>query len=538
MGMYGTLPAYPTYAMLKSLPVLRASTLVLLSTLAACSGSAAPEDANEVDPLTSITARSRQLKFEGVVYVDPRASSAEILAQVRRQTQTAFGALRTASVGVNSRELKEVSPATFKKTKVSVIDGTATPRQMLQVRYTYVDNAVVPAAMARRSTMSLAVMGPDYASQADRILTECTDNDSEAIEFRDSIWYVFNPSLASCRKVMSAEQKAIDSARAKLTSQKTQVVPAEVNRLYLPMTVSLGSDATNKGESFPEYDRLYAGGVAPGKMVVSVVNGLIDHGVGTAWDDAGNLEWMSTLRQVFNARKGFKLVKTDPVVDMSTFTLGSGKKVSGLSFEDFMAWKLDGARKSGLTPEQQTELEGLVGDRLAGKWFTFDADVTVTTGNGQAKNVTLELFTLFGSDNVDGPHKRAIKESDVFLYNGHSYIGFGPLDPNRFTKADFPSSYQILFIDGCVSYNYYEKDYIPLKEGGTKNLDLITNGIEAPAGDSGNALGKFIALLWSGKQASYRDLLSSASSTDSLRSVDGELDNVYSPSVTPIVVSQ
>jgi hypothetical protein len=93
-----------------------------------------------------------------------------------------------------------------------------------------------------------------------------------------------------------------------------------------------------------------------------------------------------------------------------------------------------------------------------------------------------------------------------------------------------------MFVDGCVSYNYYEKDYIPLKEGGTKNLDLITNGIEAPAYRSGYALGRFVATLINGKQASYKELLQSAAATDSLRVVDGELDNTYTPARFPITV--
>ena len=93
-----------------------------------------------------------------------------------------------------------------------------------------------------------------------------------------------------------------------------------------------------------------------------------------------------------------------------------------------------------------------------------------------------------------------------------------------------------MFIDGCVSYNYYEKDYIPLKSGGTRNLDLITNGLEAPSWQSGYALGRFLGTLVNGKQASYLQLLQAASATDELRVVDGELDNVYSPAKTPITI--
>ena len=132
-------------------------------------------------------------------------------------------------------------------------------------------------------------------------------------------------------------------------------------------------------------------------------------------------------------------------------------------------------------------------------------------------------------------HKKMIRSSDVFIYDGYSQIGYGPLDPANFKASDFTSTYQIFFIDGCVSYNYYEKDYIPLKQGGTKNLDLITNGLEVPSYKSGYAIGKLMNLLLKGK-ASYADLIRATASTDKLRVVNGELDNVYSPGKTPISV--
>src|SRR4029078_6802195 len=135
------------------------------------------------------------------------------------------------------------------------------------------------------------------------------------------------------------------------------------------------------------------------------------------------------------------------------------------------------------------------GKKVIRHWISLEAKEKVKIGAKAAKDFTVKIQTYFGAEGDSTPHKRGIKTSDVFIYNGHSYIGYGPLDPSRFSASDFPSSYQILFIDGCVSYNYYEKDYFPLKDGGTKNLELITNGLEAPAYHSGYALGRFINLL-------------------------------------------
>ncbi len=493
------------------------------------------ETGADEDDLTSLSARSRSMQFDGYVYVSADAADYEILDAVRTQTQSAFGALRNAQIGVNNRELKAVDAKTFVKTKVTMIDpstGAGTP--MLRVRYRYTDNAVVPVSMATRSAIGLAVMSPDYRNQTNRILTECTANDSEAQEFSGSIWYVFDPSLSQCHDAMSAEQKAIDAQNAKLTDPKNQVSQAEVSRLYIPTTVKLGPDKTNKGNSYPEYDRLFSGGVAQGKLVISMVNGFIDHGEHQDYSDSGYREWMTELREAFKGRS-FKVAKVEPQEDLTSFTV-NGKKVSAKGFDDLIAWELDGTVPAGLSYSDSTALRKAVGDKLIQHWLTFDAPVKITIGSAAAKPFTFEIFTYFGSDGDATPHKRAIKNSDVFLYNGHSYIGYGPLDPSNFSSSDFPSSYQILFIDGCVSYNYYEKDYIPLKSGGTKNLDLITNGLEAPSWHSGYALGRFVSRMLDGTQPSYLKLLDAAQDTDSLRVVDGEVDNKYSPSKVAIKV--
>ena len=526
--------------------LLRSALRLLPLTLALGAISCAGEDpqsatTGDEDDLTSLSARSRTLRFDGYVYVSPNASDYEILSAVRTQTQTAFGALRTAEIGVNSRELKDVDTSTFKKKAVAVVDTSiagdkGTP--MTKVSYRYTDMAVVPVAMAKRSAITLAVMGPGYKSQLDRVLTECTANDSEAQEFESSIWYVFDPSHGTCQSAIAKEQKAIDTEAAKLADPKTQVSKVEASRLYIPVTVSLGADKTNKGTAYPEYDRLYTGGVQKDRLVVSLVNGILDHGDGGDMD-SGYEEWLTTLREVFKGGLPFKVAATDPSTDLLSFTLASGKSVKANGFGDFVSWQLSSTGfPSGLTAADKSDLLKQAYARLTRRWVKLEAPVQVSIGGAAAKPFTIELDLYFGAESDSTPHKRAIKNSDVFIYNGHSYIGYGPLDPSRFSASDFPPSYQLLFIDGCVSYNYYEKDYFPLKSGGTDNLELITNGLEAPSWKSGYALGRFLSTLLNGKQASYKDLLDAASDTDSLRVVDGEVGNKYSPTKTPIVVSK
>ena len=530
--------------------------LALIPLAVACSSQS--HAGGEDDPITSITARSRTLKFQGAVFVDENASDDDILYTVRKQTQSAFGALRTADVGVNSRELKDVDPTTFVKTKVTVIDTSkdADPgTTMLRVTYTYTDNALVPATRMDRSTMSLGLLGAGYAAQNQRILKECTDNDSGAREFLDSIWYVFNPSLDSCRQAISAEQQQIDGERAKLPAPQGDEQPkftlAETKRLYIPMTAALEGDNTNSGKSYPEYDRLYAGGVQPGKLVIGMVSGMMaDWAAGEHHDtieDEGYGMWFAGLNAILAARPELAFVKTEPAEDIGTYDLAGDVHVTGVTFSDILNWESG----TGEFPEavrgdedKQHALRVAVGNKLAKHWVTFEAPMTVTIG-GEAKDLTIVLQTYFGAETDGAPHRRGIKTSDVFVYNGHSYIGYGPLDPSRFHQGDFPDSYQLLAINGCVSYNYYEKDYFPLKTGGTKNMELITNGLESWVNESGPAMGRLVGALIDGKLNSYTDILAAAQFTghgyawgkDALRVVDGELDNVYSPDKTPITLA-
>ena len=503
--------------------------------LASCASDQAddPGETGDEDELTSNSALSRTIDFEGVVYLPTTASDYEIEAAVNAQCKTGFGPLRNAKAVPNSRELKNADPSTFKKTEVEVVDtkngGTTT--KMLRVSYRYKDAAVVDRAYATRTSLASALLGKNHQQQLDRVFKECTDNSEHTREY--PIWYEFDPTRSSCRTAISAEQTSIDTERAKLTKKKTQVTRVEVERLYQPITVKLGADKTNKGTSYPEYHRLFAGGVEANKMVIGIVNGTIDDDQPEITADSGYSDWTDELAALAQARP-FTIVGTDPPVDLSSFTVGT-KKLTNLTLQNLV--DLNNGQLQGFTYSEQQTLKKLVGAKITKRWLTLEAPVRVKIGSAAAKDFTFKVQTYFGASSDASVHKRAIKTSDVFIYNGHSYIGSGPLDPTRFTASDFPASYQILFVDGCVSYNYYEKDYFPLKTGASKNLELITNGIEAPAYQSGYALGEFLAAMISGTQPSYRDLLTAAEATDSLRVVDGEVDNTYSPSKQPITIT-
>ncbi|HQY63310.1 MAG TPA: hypothetical protein PK141_18040 [Polyangiaceae bacterium] len=497
--------------------------------------------ATDEDDLTSLTARSRELRFEGLVYVEVGASDATILKAARAQSQSAFGALLALEISVESRELKDISPTTFKKREVTVFD-TNNPgdrgKAQLEVKYQYRDNAVVPTALSRRTSLPLAVLGGAFDTEANRatIVAACTKNDKEARDDAASglLWYDFNPSKASCKAAITDEQEKVDADRAKLADARTQVPRSQLDRLYVPATMSLGAAKTTRGSTYPEYDKLFSQGVTPGKLTIGALTGRLAHDHVEATKDDGYYEWMDMLGVVFEAHPGFTLTKIDPPEDITTVTVGN-KRLEGLKFADVIQWTVyDIGYPSGLTAAEKTELRVKMAQKLDNHWLTFDMPTKVSINGGAAKEFGIVLNTSFGAEEGATPYKRAIKTSDVFVFNGHSYIGRGPLDPANFRASDFPSTYQLLFIDSCVSYNYYNEGYFLVKPGGTKVLDTITNGIEAPEYQSGMAEGQLIAKLIDGSMPSYQTLLREAKATDPMRVVDGEVDNTYSPTRTPI----
>ena len=523
--------------------------------LAPACADVAPAEAGDEQDLVSKTALERKLSFEGVVYVAEKSSDSAILDAAQRQNQTVFGPLRIANVGVAKRELKDAKAAdlqitaTAKEVVTVLAPKAGQAAKMLRVRYKYDDVAIVPTTMARKSTMALGVLNGDYETQTARILKECTNNDTHDNEFSNSIWYVFNPALTSCRSAMNAEQKAIDAARTAKGATKTSIVQAELDRLYVPLTVRLAPGKATNGQVWPEYNRLWAGGVQKDAVVASLINGEIDHDepgkTHETIDDSGYAEMMDQMDVILAARPNLKIVSTDPPADMAFYTV-NGKTVTDGSFQKFVQWQLkDSGYPANFTSDDKLALRKLVGERLLRRWVTLEEQVTVKIGTAAARKVTIRIQQFYGAGEIETPHRRAIQKSDIILYNGHSYIGSGPWDPDRYTASDFPKSYQLFFFDSCISYNYYNQDFFKLKANGSKDLETVTNGLESFSDGSGGGLGRFLVALLSGKQPSYLELLTVAGTTgadyawgkDALRVIDGEADNLYKPSVTPIVVT-
>jgi hypothetical protein len=157
--------------------------------------------------------------------------------------------------------------------------------------------------------------------------------------------------------------------------------------------------------------------------------------------------------------------------------------------------------------------------------------------------MTVEVRTFHGVEDGSADirlHARwryleAFWHADIFAYTGHSHFGHGPLEPWEYMTSNFPNRYQIALFNSCLSFNYYDEDFLAMHPGGSKNLDVVVNGLPAFWSGMGEATGGYLTSLLGGERA-WRDVLGAMvvnlpwqSGYDPMRAVNGELDNKYAP---------
>lgn len=120
------------------------------------------------------------------------------------------------------------------------------------------------------------------------------------------------------------------------------------------------------------------------------------------------------------------------------------------------------------------------------------------TGTMNGAKILVNVVMAAGIDQMEVFAKSFAHDHDSFFgWFGHSRVGSG-FDAERFGELvrftpDFYSitdQYQVIYWAGCNSYSYYTTPFFDFK-GGTKNLDIIANGL--PSFFSLNATNAMIA---------------------------------------------
>jgi hypothetical protein len=518
----------------------------------ACSQSAGDDTATSDNHLTSVNAAQRGIHFQSYVYVPTTASDSDIQTAIARQVKTAIGALRQPEVSINDRDAQNnLDPSTWTRQTVTLVDPTnasAATSQLQRVTYPYNDVAVVTNSLQSSSAVAFTMLAGDYSSYATQLIQNCSDDTTTD---EDSLWYHYTPTMSSCASLIDAELTAIQTETTALAGDATKVGPHEANRWFMPVTAKLDPPQIPGKSYSPEYDRLYGIGTDKSQVLVYAFFGVDTDE--TNPDDILGQEAINFLRTMLNAQPNFRPVATDPQAMLEDVYV-DGLKIANVTYAKMFSWILD---KTNYPPEVGTDANKIAELRkntmaiFTERKISWDLPVTVTSASG-SKNMTIEVRTFYGyedgSDDIrqhaEWRYLEAFWYGDVFMYNGHSHFGHGPLEPFLYNAGNFNANYQIMLVNSCISYNYYHEDFFSMKPGGTKNLDMVLNGLPAYVNGMGIATAGFLDALIDGKQHTYIDLLKAMeinepwgeNNYDPMRVVDGELDNQFSQTATPLSI--
>lgn len=536
---------------MRSLPrVVRTACLVGATFLAACGSPSAGTDDGTTDDLTGTSSAERGLHLQSYVYLPEGASDDDVRTAIARQIRTAIGALRAPKVALNDRGARSnLDPARWTRRTLDVVDPAnpnAAPRKVLRVTFPYDDRTVVTNTLARSSTLPLTMLADDYFSHADVLKSECVDDKTTDT---DSIWFHFQPQSAACKARIARDQAAIDAETRALKGKEGAIGPKEASRWFAPVVMKLDPPKTPDRDYSPEYDRLFGMGTDKSQLVVYAFLG-VDADENDP-NDSLAIEGAKFLRTMLRAQPNFRPTKTEPFALLLDFTV-DGKKLEAVTYEKMFGWIIgDGVMppEVGKDAAKILDLRKQALAKLTERWIYWDLPIHVS-GKAGEKDLTVQVRSFYGYEDGSADARQhaqwryleAMWHGDVFLYNGHSHFGHGPLEPTLYGPQNFNDRYQIMMVNSCVSFNYYHQDFLDMKPGKSKNLDMVVNGLPSWVLDGGVAMGRFLTGLVDGAQRPYRAILESMRldmpwgerGYDPMRVVDGELDNVFTQATTPL----
>lgn len=527
--------------------------LVTLLALApvACSQAAGDDTSTTDNHLTGVNSAARNIHFQSYVYVPTSASDSDIKTAIARQVKTAIGALRDPEVSLNDRDAQNnLDPSTWQRQTVTVVDpanASSPTSQLVRVTYPYNDVAVVTNKLRSTSAVSFTMLADDYSQHSSALIQTCSDDTTTDT---DSLWYHYTPTMSTCASQIQAEITAIQTERTALGSDASKVGPRESARWFMPVVAKLDAPQLPNKSYSPEYDRLYGVGNDKSQLLVYAFFGVDTDE--TNPDDILGQEAINFLREMLTAQPNFRPVATNPSAMLEDIYV-EGQKIPNVSYAQMFSWILDKTNYPAAVGSDANKIQELRKAAMAmftERSISWDLPVTVNDSHGGSKNITIEVRTFYGYEDGSADARQhaqwryleAFWYGDVFLYNGHSHFGHGPLEPFLYGVQNFNDRYQIMLVNSCISYNYYHEDFFSMKPGGSKNLDMVLNGLPAYVNGMGVATARFLDSLIDGQQHSYLDLLKSMeinepwgeTNYDPMRIVDGELDNQFSQAATPL----
>jgi hypothetical protein len=535
-------------------PLRFASLTLLAAVLGACSAGSPASGRTQNSDLTGISGVERGIHFQGQVILPTTAATSDISAAIAREVKTALGALQQPEVSLENRgATNALSPSKWTQQTLSVVDptnaGAALP-SVLRVTYQYDDEAVVTDTLNGKSAVAFVMLADDYSQHTAPLEKDCSGDPTDDPA---SLWYDFLPQGNACQTDIQTEITSITQEESALAGRTLTIGPKEAGRWFLPVTATLDPPVVPATDYSPEYDRLYGVGTGKSQLVVYMFNGVDSDE--TNPDDILGQEAIRFLRTMLAGQPSFRPVNTSPFAMLEDISV-NGTPLANVTYAQMFSWILD---QNGYPPEVGTDATAIAALRAQAiakfteRWIYWDLPLTVKNASGTTSNITVEVRFFYGDEastptaqqHAEWRYLEAFWYGDVFLYNGHSHFGNGPLDPQHYGPQNFNSSYQLMLVNSCLSYNYYHEDFFSYKPGGTQNLDMIINGLPSYVWGGGEATGNLLVGLLDGKQETYRQLLKlmeidtpwGQNGYEPIRVADGELDNVFSQGKTPLTVS-
>lgn len=259
------------------------------------------------------------------------------------------------------------------------------------------------------------------------------------------LWYYWDPSRSGCD-----HQRGIE---------------------YEEISVSIGAQTLNEARTYPEYERLFR--IKDGRKTLTLTFGF------------GYVEDPSRPEPERDLDPG--------MVEYRKFADGVWRMLRGSSLKESAI--LQGEYEGATDPEVR------IGRRYEAVISGVDVTVNVIAAAGVDQML---LFAKSFAHDHDG----------LFAWLGHSRVGSG-FDADQFGMLlhSYPSyysvtdAYQVIYWGGCNSYSYYTLPFFETK-GGTKNLDIIANGLPSLFGfNAMNATVVLRAFLDWSDRPSYQDIV-------------------------------
>lgn len=527
------------------------ASLFLSLALAGCIGAPQGTTSN-TDDLTSVGGTPKLIAWDSFVYVDPAADVATIQGVIRKQVKSSLGALRERTIGIADRDARSnLDPASWTRELLDVADPRdgRVVRKTLRVRYHYTDTALVGKNADPGASFSFNMLAGDYTAAAASAALQpaCVDEATDG----DSLWYHYAPRRSDCARLIGTENTAIAADQARLGATPGRIPVADAERRFVAVRATLSPIAATPNK-YPEYHRLWGFGSDRRKVVMYAFVG-VDHDERDSHDISA-IEYQRLLRTVRARFPRLHVTETQPFAMLLDFWV-DGKKLDNVGFDDVARWMIDDTGYPAEVGSDATKREALrqqVIDRFCERTIVWELPVTVSR-DGENRSMTVELRTFWGKEDGDPTSRQhaiwryleAFWHSDVFSYTGHSHFGHGPLEPTLYSRNNFPDRYQVMLINSCLSYNYYDLDFVEMHPNGSRDLDIVMNGLPAYWSGMGEASAKYLIALIDGENQSWSQLLDGMKVNDPwgragyepMRAVNGELDNVFDPAAGRITVN-